>query len=250
MGLDDVTAASYGERWADLYDDVPGRLPVPDAQLDLLASLAGGGRALELGIGTGRVAVPLAARGVRVEGVDASRAMVAGLRRKPGGGDIPVAMGDMAELPVDGPFTLVYVVFNTIFNLGDQATQVRCFRRVADVLAPGGAFVVECFVPDLGRFDRGQTFRTLEVAAGGVRLEAGVHDPVAQTVHVQHLTIADGRVEMRPIALRYAWPSELDLMAELAGLRRRSRWADWAGGELTATSGTHVTVYERSADPP
>jgi SAM-dependent methyltransferase len=244
---DETAAESYGERWADIYDDVHA-LAVPDAQLDLLAVLAGQGRAVELGVGTGRVALPLAARGVRVEGVDASPAMVARLGAKPGGDRLPVTLGDMAELAVAGTFTLAYVLFNTFFILPDQAAQVRCFRRVAQVLEPGGAFVLECFVPDPARFDRhGQSLRTVRVDPDGVMLDASVHDPVTQTVRARHITLGDGSVRVRPIRLRYAWPAELDLMAQLAGLRLRSRWASWGGEPFTASSTGHVSVYERPA---
>ncbi|HYZ99189.1 MAG TPA: class I SAM-dependent methyltransferase [Acidimicrobiales bacterium] len=247
MSTSDETAAEgYGERWADAYDDLYA-LAVPEEQLDLLTSLAGAGRALELGVGTGRVALPLAARGVRVEGVDASPAMVARLQAKPAGDQVPVTIGDMADLPVEGRFRVAYVVFNTFFNLPTQADQVRCFRRVADVLEPGGAFVLECFVPDPGRFDRGQSLQTRRLSVDEVMLEASLHDPVAQRVRTQHVTIGNQNVSVRPVRIRYAWPSELDLMAELAGLRLRSRWDSWAGDPFTASSGSHVTVYERPA---
>jgi SAM-dependent methyltransferase len=144
----------YGELWADVYDEEHAFMRPPENQLDLLAELAGDGRALELGIGTGRVALPLAARGVAVEGIDASPSMVARLRAKPGGTAIPVAMGDMASLEIRGPFRLVYVVFNTIFALHTQDSQLACFQRVGEELELGGSFVLECFVPDLARFDR------------------------------------------------------------------------------------------------
>jgi SAM-dependent methyltransferase len=244
---DEIPVEGYGERWAEVYDDVHGSLVVPEEQLGLLASLAGEGRALELGVGTGRVALPLAGRGVRVEGLDASPAMVARLQAKPGGDRLPVTIGDMADLAVEGTFTLVYVVFNTFFNLSTQADQVRCFRRVSDVLEPGGAFVLECFVPDVGRFDRGQSLRTLRMSVDHVVLDASVHDPLSQIVRAQQITIGNGDVRVWPIGLRYAWPSELDLMAELAGLRLRSRWGSWAGDPFTASSANHVSAYERPA---
>lgn len=242
---DDRVPSGYGDRWADVYDEVHAELTVPDEQLDLLTSLAGHGRALELGIGTGRVALPLAARGVRIEGLDASRKMVDRLRAKPGGADLPVTIGDMADVPVEGQFTLVYVVFNSLFNLLEQARQVRCFRQVAAVLSPGGTFLLECFVPDLGRFDRGQSLRTFQVRDDEVRLDASLHDAVGQTVRSHHITIRDGSVTTWPIHLRYAWPSELDLMAELAGLRLRSRTGSWSADPFTESSGNHISVYER-----
>lgn len=153
----DENADRYGERWADVYDEEHAFMVPSESQLGLLAELASEGRVLELGIGTGRVALPLTARGVAVEGVDASRSMVARLRAKPGGEGIPVAIGDMALLEIRGPFRLVYVVFNTIFGLLTQDAQVACFRRVGEELEPGGSFVLECFVPDIGRFDRSRS---------------------------------------------------------------------------------------------
>src|SRR5215467_10196365 len=164
-GFDDP--AFYGDRWAAVYDDHHEQLD-PGPAVEFLAGLAGNGRVLELAIGTGRVALPLAARGITVEGVDASAAMVDRLRAKPGGESIPVTMGDMADVPVTGPFTLVYLVFNTLFGLLSGARQAECFRNVARVLGPGGAFVIECFVPDLARFDRGQRVDAVEVTEDSV----------------------------------------------------------------------------------
>src|SRR5918911_134762 len=212
---DDYDAATYGERIAEVYDAWPGVPADTDATVAFLAARAGGGPALELGIGTGRVALPLAARGVQVHGVDASPAMVARLRAKPGGDAVPVELGDFAEVHTPGPFTLVFVVFNTLFGLLDQDAQVRCFARVAERLRPGGRFVVEAFVPDLGRFDRGQRTGTTAVSVDEVRLDASIHDPVQQVVRTNHVYIRAGSLEMFPVAIRYAWPSELDLMARI-----------------------------------
>jgi SAM-dependent methyltransferase len=234
----------YGELWADVFDDEHSfRLP-PESQLSVLAELAAGGRVMELGIGTGRVALPLAAREVGVEGLDASPSMVARLRSKPGGDAIPVTLGDMAELPVDGRFRLVYVVANTFFGLLTQQDQVSCFKRVAAVLEPEGAFVLECFVPDLGRFDRGQSFRTISVNDNAVRLDASRHDPVAQQVAASIIRLGNDSVSLRPVRLRYAWPAELDLMAEIAGMRLRHRWGGWSREGFDADSTSHVSVYE------
>jgi SAM-dependent methyltransferase len=239
-------ADTYGERWADSYDDEHRFMAPSDAQLDLLASLAGDGRALELGIGTGRVALPLVARGVRVDGLDASTSMVAKLRAKPGGDAIPVTIGDMASFDVEGPFRLVYVVFNTIFGLLTQADQVACFRRVAGVLEPGGAFVVECFVPDMTRFVDGQSTRTVFVSDDLVRLDASRHDSVSQRITSSIMSISTGDTKVMPVSIRYAWPSELDLMAELAGLALDARHGGWDGAPFTAASRTHVSVYRRA----
>ena len=242
-------ATMYGDRWADIYDllfeDRFARDTV-DAVAFLL-DLAGDGPALELGIGTGRVAIPLSDQGVRVHGIDASRAMVAKLRRKPGGRRITVTVDDFERVPVRGSFRVVYVVFNTIFALLTQEAQVRCFAAAARRLQPGGAFVVQAFVPDLARFDMDQRVQALEVGVDDVRLDVSVHDPVLQRVSVQHVQIEGERVRLDPVELRYAFPSELDLMARLAGLELRNRWSSWRRDPFTADSTGHVSVYGRPA---
>jgi SAM-dependent methyltransferase len=238
-------ASAYGEHIAAMYDALHTHLE-PAPAVEALAELAGGGRALELGIGTGRIALPLAARGVEMHGIDASPAMVERLRAKPGGAAIEVAIGDFADIAVEGAFDLVFVAFNTFFALLTQDEQVRCFANVAERLAPGGAFVIEAFVPDLNRYERRQ--RALAVARiDGDRtvLDAATHDPVAQRVTTRLLVIEDERVQTYPIEIRYAWPSELDLMARLAGLRLRERWAGWSREPFTAASTSHVSVYEQ-----
>lgn len=242
--------ATYGECIAPVYDEWYSTA-APEL-LDTLAELAARGPALELGIGTGRVALPLAARGVAVHGVDASPAMLARLRSRPGGEALPVALADFARLPddaaVQGPFALVYVVFNTFFALLTQEDQVNCFRSVAARLRPGGCFLLEAFVPDPGRFDQGQTLRTGGMEERCVTLEASRHDPVTQTVTSQHLVLRAGSaVELYPVRLRYAWPAELDLMGELAGLRLVSRWGGWQREPFTAASTAHVSLYEKPA---
>jgi SAM-dependent methyltransferase len=242
---DDYDAATYGERIAEVYDAWPGVPADTDATVAFLAARAGGGPALELGIGTGRVALPLAARGVQVHGVDASPAMVARLRAKPGGDAVPVELGDFAEVHTPGPFTLVFVVFNTLFGLLDQDAQVRCFARVAERLRPGGRFVVEAFVPDLGRFDRGQRVGVLELGGGLVRLEASELDPVGQRISFQNAVLTEQGIRFYPGRLRYAWPAELDLMARLAGLALEERHGGWDGEPFTAASRRHVSVYRR-----
>ena len=165
-GFDDP--AFYGDRWAAVYDDHHGQID-PGPAVEFLAGLAGDGRVLELAIGTGRVALPLAARGISVEGVDASAAMVERLRAKPGGESVPVAIGDMAEVPATGPFGLVYLVFNSLFGLLSQERQAECFENVARALEPGGMFVIECFVPDVARFDRDQRVQALSVTEDSAR---------------------------------------------------------------------------------
>jgi len=239
--------ARYGDRIADLYDHWYPDLPADHPGVPFLAALAGSGRALELGIGTGRFALPLARRGVRVEGVDASIEMVARLRAKPGGERIPVAMGDFTNPPVTGPFSLVYVVFNTFFAILTQEDQVRCFERVATLLAPGGAFVLEVFVPDLGRFDRGQRMGVVRMEEEVVDLEAGLHDLATQRIDSRHMRISPDGVRMVPVPIRYVWASELDLMARIAGLRLRERWGSFARTRFSSGSTQHISVYERPA---
>jgi SAM-dependent methyltransferase len=242
-GFDDP--AFYGDRWAAIYDDRHGHMD-PGPAVELLAGLAEDGRVLELAIGTGRVALPLAARGITVEGLDASAAMVERLRAKPGGESIRVTIGDMAQVPVSGPFRLVYLVFNTLFGLLTQARQAECFASVARVLDPGGMFVIECFVPDLTRYNRDQRVQTIAVNEDSAIMELSRHDPAGQRVNTQMVTLSGQGIELRPIAIRYSWPSELDLMAELTGLRLLERYGGWDRQPFTSVSGGHVSVYQRA----
>jgi SAM-dependent methyltransferase len=241
----DYDAATYGDRIADVYD---GWFAVPsDTQgtVEFLSDLAGAGPMLELGIGTGRIALPLAQRGHEVHGVDASEAMVEKLRSKAGDEVIPVSIGDFAELDIEVEFSLVYVVFNTFFALLSQEDQVRCFSNVARRLQEGGVFVIEAFVPDMTRWDRDQRMEAHHVENDSVVLGVSRHDPVEQRVASNHLVISKEGVEFYPVRLRYAWPSELDLMARLAGLRLRERRGGWHRESFTASSVKHVSVYER-----
>ena len=245
--MDNVNAAAYGDRFAEIYDEVHAPLStseVVDPMVDVLAELAGKGPALELGIGTGRIALPLAQRGVEVHGLDASEAMVAKMRDKPGGNEIPVTIGDFEQLDVEGSYSLIYVVFNTLFALPSQEAQVNCFRSVAEHLTDDGAFLIEAFVPDMTRFDRGQRVSTGIVEHDFVSLDLDRHDPTNQTVASSHLYITPEGVQMYPVDIRYAWPAELDLMARLAGMRLRSRWSDWRRNPFTAASTGHVSIYE------
>jgi SAM-dependent methyltransferase len=239
-GFDDP--AFYGDRWADVYDERSGSLD-PAPAVEFLADLADNGPVLELAIGTGRVALPLAARGLVVEGVDASAAMVQRLRAKAGGDSIKVAIGDMAEVTAGGPFRLVYLVANSLFVLLTQERQASCFRNVARVLGPGGAFVIECFVPDLTRFDRGQRMQTLDVTEDSAFFELSRHDAARQRVTTQIVALDEQGIRMRPIALRYSWPSELDLTAQQAGLQLTERYTDWNRRPFDSTSLSHVSVY-------
>jgi SAM-dependent methyltransferase len=242
--LNFYTHETYGERVAGVYDDWFTTYD-PHA-IDVLAELAHQGRALELGIGTGRFALPLAAKGVEVHGVDAAESMIARLREKPGGDRLRITTGNFAEVPVDEKFRLVYIVFNTFFALSSQDEQVRCFRNVAAHLEPGGCFVIEAFVPDLTRFTGGQVNWATKVTADEVQLDVGQHDPATQRVVSQKVVITEGNVRLYPVQIRYCWPSELDLMAQLAGLRLRERWANWKREPFTSESGQHISIYERS----
>src|SRR6266508_225429 len=244
--MDAYGPASYGDQVADVYDEWHGNLPDTRDCVERLAELAGPGPALELAIGTGRVALPLAAAGVEVHGIDASERMVERLRAKPGGRDIPVTIGDFAEVAVEGAYHLVYLVYNTLFMLLSQDAQVVCFVNVAARLTPGGVFVVEAFVPDVGRFAHGQAVTAGRFSPEGVRLDLAVHDPVAQRIDSQLVLVRPEGVRLQPTLLRYAWPAELDLMARLAGLRLRNRWAGWQREPFTASAEKHVSVYERS----
>ena len=236
---------TYGERIAGVYDALYPTTPGTDATAAMLAELAGEGRALELAIGTGRVALPLAALGVVVEGIDISPAMVERLRAKPGGAEIPVTIGDFADVPVTGTFRLVYVVFNTFFALLTQERQLECFHNVAAHLDDVGSFVIEAFVPDVTRFHNNGNVSAVSVGVDKVLLDVSRHDPVAQRIDASHIHFGDGGVELFPVSLRYAWPSELDLMARSAGLRLHERWDGWNRQPFTTTSRMAVHVYGR-----
>ena len=237
----------FGEDVAATYDDgFEGHFDpaVIEITAGTLAGLAGpGGRALEFAIGTGRVALPLAARGVEVHGIDMSRAMVARLRAKPGGEAIGVTIGDFATTRVDGTFSLVYLVFNTINNLTTQDAQVACFGNAAAHLAPGGCFVVEVGVPELRRLPPGQDVVPFGVSA--TRWAFDRYDTVTQQFSSNYVTVENGRGRYRSIPFRYVWPAELDLMARLAGMRLRDRWEGWAREPFTSESRGHVSVWEK-----
>ncbi|MBA2718167.1 MAG: class I SAM-dependent methyltransferase [Chloroflexi bacterium] len=235
----------FGERVAATYDETDDGMFAPAAvqpAVDFLAHLARGGRALELGSGTGRIAIPLAARGVDVQGIDLSRAMTDWLRAKPGGDAIPVAIGDFSRTKVEGTFRLVYLVYNTIMNLTTQAAQVACFRNVAAHLEPGGTFVIEVMVPDLRRLPPGERY----VVFDGRETHWGIdeYDVANQGLVSHHFEVRGEQVTKSSGPFRYVWPAELDLMAELAGLVLRERWAGWEREPYTSESTSHVSVWE------
>jgi SAM-dependent methyltransferase len=232
-------AARYDESSADMFESA-----VVEPVIDLLVELAGSGRALELGIGTGRIALPLAQRGVPVHGIELSQAMVARLRAKPGGEDIGVTIGDFSAPTVDGTFSVAYLLFNTIMNLTTQAAQVACFRNVAAHLEPGGCFVVEVGVPGLQRLPPGETIQAFHVSE--TRWGLDEYDVARQGLTSHHFEIVDGRLERLSIPFRYAWPAELDLMGQLAGMRLRERWGGWKREPFASDSRQHVSVWEKS----
>jgi SAM-dependent methyltransferase len=247
-----VPTDHFGERVAARYDESAADMFEPDAVdpvVDFLAELAGDGAALELGVGTGRIALPLAERGVRVHGIDLSTAMVERLRAKPGAEAIGVTIGDFASTRVEGTFTVAYLVFNTIMNLTTQDEQVACFQNVAAHLAPGGCFVIEVSVPQLRRLPPGDTFVAFDVSR--THLGFDEYDVAQQGLISHHYSLVDGEWEVVSIPFRYAWPAELDLMARLAGMTLRERWSGWKREPFTSESTKHVSVWEkrRAGDP-
>jgi SAM-dependent methyltransferase len=241
----------FGEPVAAKYDDDAADMFAPevvDPVVDFLAGLAGQGAALELGIGTGRIALPLSGRGVPVHGIDLSAAMVARLRAKPGADKIGVTVGDFATTTVDGRFSVAYLVFNTIGNLTTQDEQVACFQNAAAHLEPGGCFVIETGVPDLQRLPPGETVRAFDVSP--THLGFDEYDVATQGLISHHYTLVDGRLEVFALPLRYVWPAELDLMARLAGMTLRERWSDWDRSPFTSESRRHVSVWEKPGPDP
>lgn len=242
---------SFGPDAAEVYDDVQRFSKTPsrgdrDAAIALLEKLARGGPALELAIGTGWIALPLAARGIRVDGIELSAAMADRLRAKPGGDRISVTIGDMADVDVSGKYRLIFVVANSLFNLVTQDDQIRCFENVASHLEDEGVFLIEVFRPDfLYRLRDNQYVDAEGIEVDEVRLDVARHDPIAQRLDESHVILSRDRVRMNPVVTRYAWPSELDLMARIAGLRPKERWGGWNGEPFSAESRYLVAVYGR-----
>ena len=235
---------TYGERWHQIYDQ---HYPTADPDMiDRLTEFAGDGSVLELAIGSGRVALALLERGVELTGVDISEDMVALLRRRPGGDRIPVVIGDFGSVPVEGTFRLIYLVFNTLFALLTQEEQIQCFERVAARLEPGGRFVVEAFVPDPNRYERGQKVSLMDMDLNSAHLEISRHNRALQRVDSQSVEISERGTRLHPVAIRYAWPSEMDLMGRLAGLELEVRWGGWDRAPFDELSEHHISVYRLS----
>jgi SAM-dependent methyltransferase len=237
--FDERIARTYEATWPELFEPA-----VVDAAVNFLNDLAGTGAALELGIGTGRIALPLSRRGLRVHGIELSPAMVAELRTKSGANDIGVTLGDFATTTVDGAFSLAYLVRNTIMNLTTQDEQVACFGNVAAHLAPGGRFVVEVMVPELQRLPPGETIHAFTVTPTHLGFEE--YDVARQIAISHHYWLVDGRLETFSAPFRYVWPSELDLMARLASMTLRERWSGWTREPFKSDSRSHVSVWEKT----
>ena len=238
--FDERIAKAYDAKWANLAEPA-----VVDPAVNFLAELAGTGAALELGVGTGRLALPLSRRGVRVHGIELSPAMVAQLQAKPGADTIGVTIGDFATTRVEGTFTLAYLVRNTIANLTTQDQQVACFGNVAAHLEPGGRFVIELYIPELQRLPPGETIRAFTVTPTHLGFEE--YDVATQIAYSHHYWMVDGKLETFSAPFRYVWPSELDLMARLAGMTLRERWSSWAREPFTSDSRSHVSVWEKTS---
>ena len=239
----DWDPALYGDRIADIYDDLYEQAFDKAGAVAFLAEKAEGGRALELAIGTGRLAIPLKNSGVDIAGIDISERMVEKLRDKPGGADIPVTIGDFSEVGVTGKFKLIFVAFNTLFALTEQEDQVNCFRNVAEHLEDDGVFVVEAFIPDLHRFRMNQNTQVIEIEPDEVMLDVSRHDPVQQSIVSQHVFLSEKGTRLYPVTLRYVWPSEMDLMALVGGMALRERYSSWTRDHFTSSSTSHVSVY-------
>jgi SAM-dependent methyltransferase len=235
---------SFGEDVSEMYGDLQRGDEI--AAVAFLEQLAGHGPALELAIGTGRIALPLAARGIRVDGIDISPAMVDQLRAKPGGDKISVVIGDFADVPVSGTYRLIFVVWNTLFNLLTQEDQVRCFMNVANHLTEDGSFVIEALVPAfLYRLRNDQYVDAEAIEVNEVRLDVLRHDAAKQMTEESHVSLSPAGIRLNPVVQRYAWPSELDLMARIAGLRLKDRWGGWGQEPFNSSSNMHVSVYGR-----
>lgn len=237
--FDERIAATYREKWPELY-----RPEVIEPTVSFLAGLAAGGAALEFGIGTGRIAIPLSQHGIAVHGIDLSPDMIAQLRAEPGAEPVGATIGDFATTRIDGTFRLVYLIRNTIANLTTQDAQVDCFRNAAAHLEPGGFFVIELYIPELRRLPPGETVHPFTITPTHLAFEE--YDVATQIAYSHHYWVEAGQLQTFSAPFRYAWPSELDLMARLAGLTLKERWADWTRAPFTSESRSHVSVWQQA----
>lgn len=236
---------SYGDGVGEEYDNQSMRGD-EEATVAYLEQLAQGGRALELAIGTGRIALPLSAKGIRVDGIDFSHSMIAKLRTKPGGDKLTITMGNFADVAVADTYDLIYIVFNTLFNLLSQDEQVRCFKNVAAHLTERGVFVIEGGVPtEFCRLRKNQYVDLEDIEVDKVHLDTAKYNPITQFLEENHITISRKGTQLFPIVTRYAWPAELDLMARIAELQLKERWANWKREPITASSINCISVYGR-----
>lgn len=241
---------AYGDIYAAIYDDLFANRDDVEQVATILHELAGNGDVIEFGVGTGRIAIPLSQRGHRVYGVDNSRAMLDALAAKPGSAAVIPVLGDFADVAVGQQVPLVFSAFSTIYLPGTQEAQVRTFRNAAAHLARGGKLVVEAFVHDRSRFDRNQEITGLGIGASSAVMQISLLEPVTQVIHTQRITLTPGGATFLPNRLRFIHPSEMDLMARLAGLELVDRWADWEKRPFAADSTNQIAVYARTVDPP
>ncbi|GHE44541.1 class I SAM-dependent methyltransferase [Streptomyces vinaceus] len=242
--MTDWKPETYGPRWKSVYDEIDW--PQPEGAVDFLAKRVGGGRALELAIGTGRVALPLAQRGVPLDGLDASPEIVDVMRTKPGGESIEVSIGNIADFTSERRYSLIFLLLNSLYALQTQEEQIQCFESVAAHLEPGGLFVVETFVPDPTRFRFNGRAHVYDVGLDHVRIEADTFDRATQHIKENHVEIREEGIKLYPAFLRYTWPSELDLMARIAGLELSERWGDWGNVPYDTYSENHIGVYRKA----
>lgn len=236
-------STTYGDHWASFYDLIESPSLDTEGTVNCLSELAGSGTLLELGVGTGRVALPLVERGFPVHGIEASSAMIEELRKRPGVEGMKIIEGDFADLETSTPYSLVFAAYNTFSSLLEQETQIQCLKNIARCLTPTGALVLELGVPDLARLSKGQDVSVRFVDSELVVLHAAQYDLLTQKIVGQTTVTTNGLTRMFPVQVRYLWPSELDLMARLAGFTLESRWADWQKSEFKANSTSHVSVY-------
>jgi SAM-dependent methyltransferase len=243
--MDSFDPASFGDHFAEVYDEMHPALSSSDPMIQALAKLACGGPVLELGVGTGRVALPLSSLGITVHGIEASEKMVARLRAKPDGSGIPVTMGDFRNVRGADHYSLIFCVQSTFFSLPSQADQLECLKSCASHLRQDGAILLEAFSPDPSQFEKKHNMSILDVQIGRVTLDVSHHDTIEQKITMQHLIIMPTGIKMYPVQLRYAWPSELDLMARISGLVLEDRRGGWKGEDYAGAGGRHVSIYRK-----